>query len=176
MLPTRWPWPSSHAQIFQEVSTLLDNFATWLRSRYVKCVDGDLRTLAVALPLLGISVLGVVDLALKSPLFVGVTVGYLALSVLFWRFVGAEKQRELALMLALVAVGVVGVVGFVVSEPISACLAFVLVALPVYFTRDPVTPRRRVCDVDATVERFVRDCLTDEGLRWAVSTWGRRQR
>lgn len=155
---------------------MLDSFVTWLRSRYAKCVDGDLRTLAVAVPLVGISVLGVVDLASKSPLFVGVTVGYLALSVIFWRLVGSKKQRELALMLGLVAIGVVGVVGFVVREPISACLAFALVALPIYFTRDPMTPRRPMCDVDATVERFVHDCLTDEGLRWAVSTWARRQR
>lgn len=155
---------------------MLDNFVTWLRSRYVKCVDGDLRTLAVAVPLLGISVLGVVDLASNSPLFVAVTVGYLALSVIFWRIAGSEEHREVALILALVPIGVVGVVGYIVREPISACLAFALVALPVYFTRDPVAPRRAVCEVDATVARFVRDCLTDEGLRWAVSTWGRRQR
>lgn len=153
---------------------MIDSFAVWLRSQYAKCVDGDLRTLAIVLPLVMISIAGVVDLASKSPLFIWATVGYLALSVCISRAVVAGKRREFAL-LALAMIGIVGVVAYVLSGPISACLAVVLVGLPVYFTRVRVSTRP-VFDEDVAVQRFVRECLTDEGLQWAVTAWGRRER
>lgn len=155
---------------------MIDNFGSWLRSQYAKCVDGDIRTLTIVLPLVAISIVSVVDLASKSPLFASATVGYLALSVCISRAVAAGKQRGFALLLAFSMIAMVGVVNFILSAPISACLAVVLVGLPVYFTRGRVRGPRPVFDEDIAVQRFVRECLTDEGLRWAVTVWGRRER